>query len=174
MFLDTSGGILMYFYHAEIKILNEWLYTPQEGFIPIEVSTIVSTTKILCGIFSHRLVKLVLWDHWCYKWYRCYQCYLCHWCYWCYSEPIASAKTFLGPMSKQRVIANRVIEKHFDEDVHVNCDYEDMITIEIRIMMRIWRIWHWRSWIICIGIDCSANYPCSEKSTKFSWLWNLT
>ena len=39
MFLDTSGGILMYFYHAEIKILNEWLYTPQEGFIPLEVCT---------------------------------------------------------------------------------------------------------------------------------------
>ena len=29
----------MYFYHAEIKILNEWLYTPQEGFIPLEVCT---------------------------------------------------------------------------------------------------------------------------------------
>ena len=39
MFLDTSVGISMYFYHAEIKILNEWLYTPQEGFIPIEVCT---------------------------------------------------------------------------------------------------------------------------------------
>ena len=36
--LVTPVGISVYLQHAVNKISNEWLFSPQKGFIPIEVS----------------------------------------------------------------------------------------------------------------------------------------
>ena len=48
----------MYFYHAVIKILNEWLYTPQEGFIPIEVCTAALLSyPPLCTVYNPNSIE---------------------------------------------------------------------------------------------------------------------
>ena len=60
MFLDTSLGISMYFYHAVIKIYNEWLYTPQEGFIPIEVCTAALLSyPPLCTVYNPNSLQVL-------------------------------------------------------------------------------------------------------------------
>ena len=48
----------MYFHHAVIKIHNEWLYQPQEGFIPPEVGTaaLLSYTPF-CTVYNSNSIE---------------------------------------------------------------------------------------------------------------------
>ena len=52
MFLDTSGGISMYFYHAVIKIFNEWLYSNFRKYAtpPDEKRCIITEKTFLCSL----------------------------------------------------------------------------------------------------------------------------
>ena len=51
----------MYFHHAVIKIHNEWLYQPQEGFIPSEVGTaaLLSYTPF-CTVYNSNSIESLL------------------------------------------------------------------------------------------------------------------
>ena len=59
----------MYFHHAVIKIHNEWLYQPQEGFIPSEVGTaaLLSYTPF-CTVYNSNSLQ-VLTKHPIYNFY---------------------------------------------------------------------------------------------------------